>query len=129
MSRRNARGFTLIETLVAVVLVAIGLVAVFGGIAALNRAEVKARSAELLQSLAMQKISEYGAVTDPRSAETSGDFSDQGYSDITWRFVDEPSGITDVDKLTVTVAQGSEEQTLTTLIYIRPTTSTTGTTP
>jgi prepilin-type N-terminal cleavage/methylation domain-containing protein len=129
MTKRLQRGFTLIETLVAVVLVTIGFVAVFGGISSLNRAEAHARETELLQRLAMEKINEIGPVIDPQSADTSGDFSDRGYSDITWKMDLEPSGADNVDTLTLTTTRGEDSQPLITLLYIPPTTTTGSTTP
>jgi Tfp pilus assembly protein PilV len=112
------RGFTLIEAMVAALLVSIGVVAVFGGIAALNRAEARSRDADLLQSLTLQKMNEMGAVNDPRTADTSGDFSDRGYPDVTWEIDVEPSGAQDVDKITVTATRGQAEQKLTQMLYV-----------
>jgi hypothetical protein len=104
--------------MVAAVLVSVGTVAVFGGIAALSRAESRARDADLLQSLALQKMNEMGAVTDPRTADTSGDFGDRGYPDATWEIDVEPSGAQDVDKITITAARGQDEQKLTQMVYV-----------
>jgi Tfp pilus assembly protein PilV len=126
VSRRGSRprsGFTLIEALVAAVLVSIGVVAIFGGIAALNRAESRARDADLLQSLALQKMNEMGTVTDPRTASTGGDFSDRGYPDATWDLDIEPSGTQNVDKITVTARRGQAEQKMTQMLYIPPDTT------
>lgn len=119
---RQPRGFTLVEVLVAVVLVAVALTGVMGGIRALGAADAKARDADLLQRLAAQKLSEMGAVTDPRTTEDSGDFAEQGYPDIEWTMTIEPSGAENVDKIAVTASRGNEEQTLTALVYIRPVT-------
>jgi len=109
--------------MVAVVLISLGIVAVFGGIAAMNRTESRARDADLLQSLAQQKMNEMGAVTDPRTAETSGDFSDRNYPDVTWSLVVQPSGAQDVDTITVTATRGQDSEALTALLYVAPDTT------
>ena len=125
--RRNfRRGFTLVEVLVALVLVAIALTGVMGGIRALGAADAKARGADLLQRLAAQKLSEMGAVTDPRTTEDSGDFTDQGYPDIEWTMTIEPSGAENVDRIAVTATRGNDEQTLMGLVFIRPITGGSG---
>ncbi|MDX1935121.1 MAG: prepilin-type N-terminal cleavage/methylation domain-containing protein [Capsulimonadales bacterium] len=134
MSRRNplartrrSAGFTLIETLVAVVLVAIGLVGVFGGIAAINRTDSRAREAELLQRLALEKINEIGVIVDPTAADTDGDFEDRGYPEITWTLDIQPSGAENISRVTVTTTRENAEQTLTTLLFVPPdTTANTG---
>jgi prepilin-type N-terminal cleavage/methylation domain-containing protein len=127
MSRR--RGFTLVEMLVTIVLVSVALVAVFQGIARISATEAKARQADLLQRLAYQKISELGSVTDPRTSDSSGDFTDQGYPDVSWSIDVETTGTTTVQQVTVTATRGNDEQKLTGMIYLRPLTSTGGTTP
>jgi len=109
--------------MVAVVLVSLGIVAVFGGIAAMNRAEARARDADLLQSLAQQKMNEMGAVTDPRTAETSGDFGDRGYPDVTWSLEVQPSGAQDVDTVTITATRGPVSEALTSLLCVPPDTA------
>lgn len=114
------RGFTLIELLVTIMLVAVALVGVMGGLRALGQAELKARKADLLQRLAAQKMEEIGVVIDPRSGENGGDFSEQGYPDITWTMDVQPSTEADVDEVTVTATQGADSQSLTGLVFIRP---------
>ncbi len=116
------RGFTLIELLVTIMLVAIALVGVMGGLRALSEADLKARKADLLQKLAAQKLEEIGVVIDPRSGENGGDFSEQGYPDITWTMDVQPGTEADVDQVTITATQGADSQSLTGLVFIRPTT-------
>ena len=120
----RCRAFTLVEMLVTIVLVGAGIVAVFGGIRALGVADSKARTAVLLQGLAQQKLSEFGAVTDPTGADTSGDFSTQGYPDATWNADVQTTDTDNIDKITVTAVQGREQQALTELLYVPPTTAT-----
>lgn len=127
---RQRRGFTLIEVLVTIVLVTLAVVGVLGGIRSLTVADVRAREADLLQRLASQKLNEMGSVTDPMTAETSGDFTDEGYGDVTWEMTVEPSGTTDLEIVKVTATRGDKSQELTALIYVRPTTGAAGgTTP
>lgn len=121
------RGFTLVEALVTILLVGLSLVGVMGGIRALTAADVKARTADLLQKLAAQKMDELSALADVQTTEDRGDFAEQGYPNITWTVEAQPSGAENVDEVTVTATQGQEEQSLTGLIYMRPVTG--GTTP
>ena len=55
--RNVSRGFTLVEVLVTVVLVSVAIVGVLGGIRTIQDTNAKARTAELLQRLATEKIS------------------------------------------------------------------------
>jgi prepilin-type N-terminal cleavage/methylation domain-containing protein len=122
----NKRGFTLVEVLVAASLIAVTIVGVMGGIRALGKADAKAHTADLLQSLARQKMNELGAVTDLSATADSGDFADQGYADCAWSVTIEPSGATNVEKVVVTTTRGTETQALTELMYVRPLTGSTG---
>jgi prepilin-type N-terminal cleavage/methylation domain-containing protein len=120
-SRRRA--FTLIEVLVTTALVATVIVAGMGAIRAIGVTEGKMRDADLLQKLASEKLGDVRFLSDPTSTGTSGDFTDRGYSDITWSLDDQASSVSNVDQLTVTVTKGKEEQSLTTLVYIPSSTS------
>ncbi len=126
--RRSGRfgGFTLIEMMVTVLLVGVGIVGVFGGIRALAAAQAKAKMAERLQVLALDKINEIGAVTDPSSAETSGNYADQGEPNATYTVDVETTDTENLDKITVTATEGTERQSLTSLLYVPAATSTSG---
>lgn len=117
------RAFTLVEAMVSALLVAVGIVAVFGGIRAIARAEDHARTAELLQRLAAQKLDEMGPVTDPRTAEDDGDFSDDGYPDIRWNLATETTDDPDVQQLTVEATRDQQSQRVTGLVWLRPATT------
>lgn len=125
---RSARrsGFTLIEMLVTVVLVSIAIVSVLGGIRAISAADLRAREADLLQRLAVLKLNEMGPVTDPQTADNKGDFTDQGYPDVSWTLEVVPSGTENLNELTVTTTRGVATQTLTGYLFIRPVTGSTG---
>jgi hypothetical protein len=106
--------------LVTIVVVAVAVVAVFRAIASLTETDIKAREADLLQRLACQKMGEMGVVTDPRTAENSGDFADQGYDTISWTVEVEPSGTLNVEQVTVTAERGEASQRITGLVFQRP---------
>lgn len=118
-------GFTLIEMMVATVLVGIGVASVFGGIRSLTKTDLKAREAALLQRLAVQKFNQLGNVANPDTEDNKGDFTDQGYADVSWTLTVEASGTENVEQVTVTATRGDEEQSLTGLVFVRPTTTTT----
>jgi prepilin-type N-terminal cleavage/methylation domain-containing protein len=126
---RGRNAFTLVEVLVTVALVSVALVGVMGGIASLTKADIRAQDAVLLQQLANQKLHEIAQTTDPRTAETTGDFTEQGYPSITWEQTLEPSSTENVDVLSVTTTKnnktnnGNEQtQTLAELVYVPPVT-------
>jgi type II secretion system protein I len=123
---RQRTAFTLVEMLVTIVIVAVAVVAVFRTIASLTETDVRARDADLLQRLACQKMAEMGVVTDPRTAENSGNFADQGYEAISWTVEVEPSGTLNVEQVTVTAERGDASQQITGLVFQRPLTSTGG---
>ncbi len=114
------RGFTLIEVLVTVVLVSVAVVGVLGGIRSIQAAGARARSADLLQRLVAEKLGDMKLLADPSAGASAGDFADRGYPDITWTAAVEATGMTSLDKVTVTATQGGQEQALTTLIFVRP---------
>ncbi len=121
MSRR--RGFTLVEVLMAALLVAVAVTAVMGGLRALGQADVKVARNQLLQRLVTAKANEVLASTDPSSFGDGGDFTDAGYPDITWTIDVQTSGATDVDEVTVAATLDDDEQFLTFLQYVRPLTA------
>lgn len=125
---RNARrsGFTLVEMLVTVMLVSIAIVGVLGTIRVISASDLRAREADLLQRLAVLKLNEMGPVTDPQTADNKGDFTDQGYSDVTWQVEVVPSATENLDEITVTVARGDATQILTSYLFVRPVTGSTG---
>lgn len=126
--RAVARGFTLVEVLVTIVLVSVAIVAVLGGIRSVKAADFKAQSADLLQRLASEKMNDLTNLQDPNTGGTEGDFTDRGYPDITWALQEDMTSVTNLDQVAVTVTRGSDSETLTTLMFIRPLTTTTTTT-
>ena len=121
------KGFTLVEVMVASLLVAIALAGVMGGISSLTKADTHARDAVLVQQLAAQKMREFEGVTDPTTAADKGDFTDQGHPEVSWTLTVETGGVTNIEKLSVTATKisGNKEtaQTLIELVYIPPATT------
>jgi prepilin-type N-terminal cleavage/methylation domain-containing protein len=127
VARQRKQGFTLIEVLVTSVLVGVALAGAMTAIGSLSRADVAARNAELLQRLAVQKLAALRVEGDLRTAETSGDFSAEGYEDVEWVLELQTTEDANVEEATITATRGESQQALTELIFFRPTT-TTGTT-
>ena len=120
------RGFTLIEVLVTTVLVAVAVTGVLGGIRAIGVTEARAHSADLLQRLAAEKMNDLRLLPDPSEAPSAGDFSDRGSAEVTWKLEVEATDTTTVDQVTVTASRGLDSQSLTTLMFVPPTTGTAG---
>jgi hypothetical protein len=114
--------------MVTSIIVAVAVAGVFDGIRSMAKTEVKANTADLLQRLAVEKVNDLEILSDPSVGGDNGDFSDRGYPDIMWTADVETASITNVDELTVTVSQGTDSQTITTMVYVPQESSTTGTT-
>jgi type II secretion system protein I len=122
--RQRQAGFTLIEVLVTTVIVAIAIVGVLGGIQSLTMADSKAQDAVLLQRLANEKLNDLRILQDPSTAGSSGDFSDRGYPDVTWSAEVDSTSTTNLDQVTITATRGKNDQSLTTMLYVAPQTTT-----
>jgi prepilin-type N-terminal cleavage/methylation domain-containing protein len=81
-ARRNDRGFTLVELLVAAVILATGLAATAGAFSAATRAQAAARRTETAARLAQAKLAEMEA-TQPSPGREEGDFGELGQDDNT----------------------------------------------
>jgi prepilin-type N-terminal cleavage/methylation domain-containing protein len=120
------RGFTLVEVLVTVVLVSVAVVGVLGGIRSIQAAGARARGADLMQRLVAEKVGDIRLLSDPSMGGNAGDFSDRGHADISWTASVEATGAANVDKVRVTATRGGDSQSLTTLVFVRPLSGTTG---
>jgi type II secretory pathway pseudopilin PulG len=114
--------------LVAILLVGLAVAGTMHGIKTLGDADAKAKRADLLQELALEKLDQLEGTEDPNSFDTSGDFSDRNHPEITWTLTMEQSDTQNLDEATITTHVGREEQSLKELIYVPPTSST-STTP
>jgi prepilin-type N-terminal cleavage/methylation domain-containing protein len=133
-ARRLRRGFTLIEALVATVILGIGISAVLTAISSVTRAEARAREQDFVQLLAERKYEELVATEADLSAPTDGNFEDEGVFGYRWNMESADSGIEGLQSITVSV---EPEDALVTdvfgeavgLVYIPPTTTVGGTAP
>jgi len=128
-SARN-RGFSLIEAMVASVLVAIGVSSTLRGYAALTHAQGELQERDRMQRLAISKYDELIA-TGINNAATSGDFQDYNESRYKWDLDVETTATTGLDsvQLTVTAIDTNDKNQvqLNGLAYV-PQTSSTGAT-
>ena len=128
--RQVKKGFTLVEVVVSVALLAIGIVVSLGSLSAMTKTEFKLRKTEEMNRLAVQKIEEVLAVGNATTAETSGTFDDYGYTGYEWSLEVAPSGTENLDTIRVTVTEASANSSagvsVSSLLYTPP--STTGAT-
>lgn len=124
--RSERSGFTLIEALVAAALLGGGIVGVVGALQAITKAEDRARQVETMVRLADDKYQEIRSTTDTFAAGDSGDFVDRKISDYTWTMTVDPTGVTNLDAVTVTVQRrdqhdGDPTATVSGLVFVPPT--------
>ena len=93
----------MIEALVAVAVAGIGLTAALGAMRAISNAEWRTMRSEAMQRLAVQKYDEVVATGEISTAPLEGTFEDRGIADYRWRAEVEPSGVENLDIVTVTV--------------------------
>lgn len=123
-SSRFRRGFTLLEAMVGVVILAIGIVGALTSFGTLIRVEDRARQTERMQRLAQDKLAELVA-TGQAATSSNGDFTEQNEPGYTWNLEVNTSGITDLNAVSLTVTQtGANGSTrLDTLLYVPPVTT------
>ena len=137
LSRRRHRpraGFTLVEVLIALLLIAIILPAVMQGISLATTAGAVAKRRGEAGALAESKLAELSTANAWQTAATSGDFLDQGerWRDYRWSADVVNWTQPEVQELRVTVTWpgrgGADESlTLSTLVYVSGTGTTGGT--
>ena len=131
MGKRRRAGFTLIEAMVAVVLLAVGIVSVLGALGAISHSEAYAREKEKMQRLAAMKYEELIATGEAQNPMESGDFQEVGLDGYSWDLSSEPSGVENLNAVTVTVTKDQrplKDLTEKTegLLYVPPQTGTAG---
>jgi Tfp pilus assembly protein PilV len=97
--------------LVAAVLLGVGIAAVMGAYSTISQGEMRAREKEKMQELAVDKFNELRAMTSSFTASDSGDFSDRGEPDLDWNLDVEPSGVQNLNAITVTVSRANASDT------------------
>ena len=132
MSHRSRRGFTLIEVMVAIVLLSVGILGVMGAVRGVTRASGRAEETVEAVTLARGMLNEIKSSGSVQTGTSNGDFGVQnpGYR---WESTVETSAdVADLLQITVTVLwpDGPRENryNLTTLYLPPPTASTTDST-
>lgn len=118
---RGSRGFTLIEILVAAVLVGVGIAAVLGGLASLSQAQRRLIERETIERLAQSKLKELAATREYESV-TEGDFSAEGMGKYAWQAATQESGVENLKHLSISVTLENSDLTAKaeTLVFTPP---------
>jgi len=99
---KRHRGFTLIEAIVSVALLAVGIVAALSAIGQMTKTEGIVQEGERMRRLADEKLQELIATGDYQTI-TEGDFTERGENRYSWSTVLDPTGVENLESLTVTV--------------------------
>jgi len=122
----NRSGFTLIEVLVAIVLLGVGVAGVHIGLSAVARNTARLEESARANRLGARKLDELIANGEAATGNASGDFSEEGAPNISWSLSSEPTGVENLNAIVLTVqtpqdTQDSAKQ-LRTLLYLPPVT-------
>ena len=96
-------GFTMIEVLVATVLLGLGITMGFSALSSMTRTELRVRQVEKMNLLAVQKLNEVIAYGNIANQQTDGSFSDFGDPDYKWTMDTTASGVDNVATVRITV--------------------------
>lgn len=129
--RARAKAFTIVEIVVATMLIAVGVTALMRGLGGLDRATTALIEKDKVSRLAQQKLDEIIATEEYKTA-TQGTFDvpDDKY---TWNLENISTGVENLNGLRLTVTDSTRSDGRTgvaeTLKFVPPTTTTTGATP
>lgn len=122
-AHRKARGFTILEALVSAVLLGVGIAASIGAIGEMIKAETGSREREKIHRMALDRFAELRATGDYLQSPLDGDFQDRGEQGYTWSSALEPTGIENLNRLTVTVSKTANSKldtSISALVYQPP---------
>ncbi len=107
-------GFTLLELMVALVILALGIVGLMRAVSQGMAATAQIRDVTAATTLAQMKMEELASNVMDLPAESNGDFGDEA-PEFSWRAVAEETDIEGLKKITVTVLwqRGNRQQSVT----------------
>jgi len=106
---KNRFGFTLIEVMVATVLLGLGIAMGFSALSSMTKTELRLREKEKMNLLAVQKLDEIMALGDVANQQTDGDFSEFGEPNYKWTMDTQPSGTDNVSTVRVIVTTNDDK--------------------
>ncbi len=117
------RGFTLIEVLVAIILLGTGIAAVSLALGNVARNAARIEESASLNRLAARKLDELVATGEATNGNASGTFEEEGFPNVTWAITSEPSGVENLNTITITVSKEANDETgkqISTLVFVPP---------
>ncbi len=124
------RGFTLVEVLASVVILAVGIVGVLQGLSVMTRAKARFAETEVMTRLAHEKVEELAATSTDITSNDSGDFTDRGDQKFGWSSSATVSSAANLYTLVVTITKHADPNktvVVSTLVYVPAPTTTAGT--
>jgi len=106
--RAGIAGFTLIEALVAIVVVSIAVVGSMEAFHSLARTQTKAHDTELMQRLAFEKYDEEIVLAQTTLSNSSGNFDDRNLQGYTWSMDVTSTSVNDLMAVKVTVSRDTD---------------------
>ncbi|CAN1528130.1 Prokaryotic N-terminal methylation site [Fimbriimonadaceae bacterium] len=117
------RGFTLIEVLVAIILLGTGIAAVSLALGNVARNAARIEESASLNRLAARKLDELVATGEATNGNASGTFEEEGFPNVNWAITSEPSGVENLNTITITVSKEANDETgkqMSTLVFVPP---------
>ena len=119
----NKRGFTLIEVLVAIILLGTGVASVSLALGNVARNAARIEESATLNRLAARKLDELVATGEAINGNASGTFQDEGFPDVNWSVTSEPTGVENLNTITITVSKEANSENgkqISTLVFVPP---------